>query len=70
MITLLEDQNNDKYYSVHGMQKPKDGLDYLLKVRRRFGFYNYEAAWDHILDCLRTGKFGNITLDSPEEVPE
>lgn len=40
-------------------------MDYLLKVRIRYGLHNYDAAWDHILETLRNGEMGQITLDVP-----
>lgn len=65
MIELLERDNNKKYYETLGVPKPINAMDYLLSARKKFGFYNYDAAYDHILECLRVGKFGNLTLDRP-----
>lgn len=70
MIEILERDGNKKYYQHFGLPQPKDGMDYLLAVRKKFGFYNYDAAFDHILDNLRIGKFGNLTLDKPEDVDD
>jgi ribosome biogenesis GTPase A len=67
MIELFNSQNNDRYFTSFKLTKPNDAMDYLLKVRKKFGFHNYEAAWDHILDALREGGFGPITFDKPEE---
>jgi len=67
MIELFNSQQNDKYYTRFKLSKPTDTLDYLLKVRKKFGFHNYEGAWNHILDALRDGSFGPITFDNPEE---
>lgn len=67
MIELFNSQNNDRYYTTFKIGKPTDTLDYLLKVRRKFGFHNYEGAWNHILDAVRDGSFGPITFDIPEE---
>lgn len=66
LIELFNSQNNDRYYTSFKLSKPSDTLDYLLKVRKKFGFHNYEGAWDHILETLREGGFGPVTLDIPE----
>lgn len=63
MIELFESQKNDRYYTSFKIPKPESPLDYLLKIRKRFGFHNYESAWDHILGALRDGDFGPVTFD-------
>ena len=65
--TLNKKNMHQRIYKVYGIEK--DVLttkDLFFEVRERFKIYNYEAAFEFIMQDFRKGTFGAITLDEEE----
>lgn len=65
IIEQCEADQNDKYWKNLRIERPLNATEFLDSIRSKHKLYDYDAAYDRIINNFREGKLGNITLDDP-----
>ena len=55
-----------RFYGLKGSER-LNAEEFFLEIREKYQIFNYQAAFDLVIQHFRSGELGKVTVDSIEE---